>query len=294
MLVLWLLFGFLINLTLIIFTWLGSSLIILGDLSTYSIKSIVNNQPSLAWFILGMCVGFTIGLIHALKLTKQNSYVSKAYKIAIIVIITAFLAGAISARFNPPTELFLKVLPQYTPDNHSAMWHKAFSTKWEFRDSYYQQVKENNHSVFIWGNHNNILGDFDFSANVTKYGGADDIGFGLIAKYNKLSPNNENFYYLLITGNGQFVMGKYSTKQKTSYNRIWQKSTAIKQGNNLNRLRIVCYKQKVIGWINEQRVAIFEDSTYTSSGRIGVMPAQGSGDAVAVYFDNFVVKIQPK
>ena len=44
-----------------------------------------------------------------------------------------------------------------------------------------------------------------------------------------------------------------------------------------------------MGWINNQRIGKFEDNSYTS-GQIGVISGRGEGDAVAVYFDDVVVK----
>ena len=125
-----------------------------------------------------------------------------------------------------------------------------------------------------------------------KIDGSNDVGFGIIARYsqNNQSSLSGNFYYLLIKGNGKFAMGKYSESQGWDNKVDWQKTIAIKQGNNQwNQLKIVCNGKNVIGWINNQRVGRFEDNSYTS-GRIGVISGRGDDDAVAVYFDDVVVK----
>ncbi len=111
---------------------------------------------------------------------------------------------------------------------------------------------------------------------------------------NNQSSISGNFYYLLIKGNGNFAMGKHSESQGWDNKVNWEKSIAIKQGNNQwNQLRIVCNGKNVIGWINNQRVGKFEDKSYTS-GQIGVISGRGEGDAVAVYFDDVVVKEKPE
>lgn len=138
----------------------------------------------------------------------------------------------------------------------------------------------------LWYGHN--FKDVDFSSNVSKISGPDDVEFGIIARY-----QNGNFYYLLIKGEGQVAMGKYSESKGWEDKVAWQNSTAIKPRKNHNRLRIVCNGKNIIGWVNDRKVGEFEDSSYTS-GQIGVTSARGNGEAVAVYFDNVLAKEKPK
>ena len=138
----------------------------------------------------------------------------------------------------------------------------------------------------LWYGHN--FKEVDFSSNVSKISGPDDVEFGLIARY-----QNGNFYYLLIKGEGQFALGKYSENKGWEDKLSWQESSAIKQRKNQNRLRIVCNEKMVMGWVNDRKVGEFEDSSYTY-GQIGLASARGSGEAVAVYFDNVLAKEKPK
>ncbi|MEH1886918.1 family 16 glycoside hydrolase [Nostoc sp.] len=128
-------------------------------------------------------------------------------------------------------------------------------------------------------------------SDAKKDNGTDYSGFGIVARTSDNNKSNKGvkFYYLLIKGNGEFAMGKRIASNKWEHKVGWQYSTSIKQGNNLNRLRIVCDGTRVIGWINDQRVGMFEDDAYTS-GNFGVILLQGSDDGIAVYFDNILVK----
>lgn len=49
------------------------------------------------------------------------------------------------------------------------------------------------------------------------------------------------------------------------------------------------YRKRIIGWINDQKVGIFEDNA-DPSGTIGVISSPSLTDAIAVYFDNVIFK----
>ncbi|MBC6421513.1 MAG: DUF1080 domain-containing protein [Hormoscilla sp. SP12CHS1] len=132
--------------------------------------------------------------------------------------------------------------------------------------------------------------DVYFSADVIKVNGPNDVAFGIIA-----DTKYKNFYNLQINGNGYFVMGKHS--QGKWHNKIgWKKSNLIKRGNNKNnpnRLRIVCKGNLIMGFINNEMVGSFIDQSF-SSGKVAVESGGGKGNAVAVYFDNIIIKEKGK
>lgn len=126
----------------------------------------------------------------------------------------------------------------------------------------------------------------DYSADVKKVSGPDNSAYGIITRIQE--NNNKNYYYLHISGNGYFSMGKHS-KENWEYQINWKKDSAINQGNNTNRLRIVTEGNLITGFINGKIVGAFRDESY-KSGNIGVYSEsnrQGSG--VAVYFDNIKI-----
>ncbi|MEH1975807.1 MAG: hypothetical protein V7L02_21865 [Nostoc sp.] len=133
------------------------------------------------------------------------------------------------------------------------------------------------------------LKDLELSAGTNKIDGSDDLPFGIIARYN----NKHNFYYLLIKGNGEFAMGKYSKTNSWQNLVEWHNSNAVHQANDRNILRIVCNGKKVIGWINYQRVGMFEDGSY-NSGQAGFISMQDNKDDVAVFYDNLILRTKPK
>ncbi len=131
--------------------------------------------------------------------------------------------------------------------------------------------------------------DVDFSADVIKVNGPNDVAFGIIVRASE--TKDKNFYYLQINGNGYFVMGKQS--QEKWDNQIgWKKSNLIKRGNNKNnpnRLRIVCKGNMIMGFINNEMVGSFIYKSF-NSGKVAVESERGKGNAVAVYFDNIIIK----
>ncbi|MGK7931160.1 MAG: family 16 glycoside hydrolase [Microcystaceae cyanobacterium] len=129
----------------------------------------------------------------------------------------------------------------------------------------------------------------DFSADAKKVNGPDNVPYGLVTRIG--GENYQDFYYLLISGNGTWVMGKHSNNSWSPKGK-WRKSKLINQGNQgTNRLRLVVKGNMIIGYINGKKVGHFRDRAF-KSGKIAVTSMRGSGDAVAVYFDNIVAKIE--
>ncbi|WP_292814562.1 family 16 glycoside hydrolase [Nostoc sp. JL23] len=286
---------FIFNLTINILAWIGSSFIIITDLTTYLFKTIGIEQPAFGWLAFGLFIGGAIGLIQSFKSIGQYSYLSRVYFIAIFIPFMLFMAGLITANFPDKIEFFPDTVLFDDFKSPSRNWNKDTLLSIKDGGLFHPGTKNNNFKLSIWGNKNQIFKDFDFSADVKKVNGTDDSAFGVIARTSKNNKSTvrQNFYYLLIKGNGEFAMGKLIASNKWEEKVGWQHSTSIKPGNNINRLRVVCNGKKVIGWINGQRVGIFEDDSYTS-GKIGVISLRGSDDGAAVYFDNVIFKTKPE
>ncbi|MEH2440412.1 AAA-like domain-containing protein [Nostoc sp.] len=291
---LWLII-FIINWIINLLAWLGSSFLIITDLTTYPLKAIGIEQAAIAWLILGCFVGGAIGLIQSLKRIEQYSYLGKVYLIAIAIPCILFITGLITVHFQQNIDFFPNIVLAEDFKYPSKKWTKDALVSIKNGGLFHPETKNNNFKLSIWGNKNQIFKDFDFSVDVKKVNGTDDSAFGVIARTseNNKSSVRQNFYYLLIKGNGEFAMGKLIASNKWKEKVGWQHSTSIKRGNSINRLRIVCYGKRVIGWINSQRVGIFEDDSYTS-GKIGVISLRGSDDGAAVYFDNVIFKTKPE
>ncbi|BAZ10917.1 TPR repeat-containing protein [Calothrix sp. NIES-4071] len=290
LLIVWFIVGFIISFVINTFAWVGSSFILILDSIVYPFTIIGIKKPAVAWLILGCLTGGVLGLTQALKYLQQYSYLSKIYKFTIAIVLILSLITSIILKPQHNTDFFPNTLVQDDFKSPSNNWNISSSAKIKNGGLFYNETKKNNVSTSIWSGNNNIIANFDFSASTKKVNGSDDLQFGLIARYNRQTQSNgDNFYYLLIQGNGEFAMGKLSASNKWEDKVGWRKSNVINKGNSINRLRIVCYERKVIGWINDQRVGIFEDDSLTS-GQIGFISARGEGDSVAVYFDNVIVK----
>ncbi|MEB3311862.1 MAG: hypothetical protein VKJ02_16680 [Snowella sp.] len=131
-----------------------------------------------------------------------------------------------------------------------------------------------------------LFGDADITVETNLTQPSSDLSFGIAAKIN--GKNNQNFYYLLVQPDGSFAMGKRN--QENWDNKVnWRKSSAIALGEAPNLLRIVCKDNLVIGFINNQRVASFEDDQY-SSGQVGLISYQTGGSESTVRFNKLLIK----
>ncbi|MEA5603935.1 hypothetical protein, partial [Nostoc sp. UHCC 0252] len=235
-----------------------------------------------------------IGLIQSLKRIEQYSYLGKVYLIAIAIPCILFITGLITVHFQQNIDFFPNIVLADDFKDPSKKWNKDALVSIKNGGLFHPEIKNNNFKLSIWGDKNQRFKDLDFSVDIKKVNGTDDSGFGIVARTSNTSKSSvkHNFYYLLIKGNGEFSMGKLIDSNKWEDKVGWQHSTSINQGNNINRLRIVCNVKKVIGWINSQRVGIFEDDSY-ASGKIGVISLRGKDDGAAVYFDNVIFKTKP-
>ncbi|MGK7945784.1 MAG: hypothetical protein AB4058_15080 [Microcystaceae cyanobacterium] len=174
-------------------------------------------------------------------------------------------------------------------DNFSAAKKWSLTKGGAIKDGglFHRQPNVKHYGASIWTGQD--FTDVDFSADAKKVNGPDNVPYGLITRVG--GKSYQDFYYLLIAGNGTWVMGKHSdgTWEKQG---DWRKSKIINQGNqSTNRLRLVTKGNLIVGYINGQRVGYFRDPAL-KSGKIAVTSMRGTGDAVAVYFDNVVAKIE--
>jgi hypothetical protein len=280
------------NLAVYFLSAIGSTFILIPEVAIYSLKFFGLQEPALGWLISGLFIGGTLGFIKSLKSTQQHYFASLVKKIALTILLIFALSGILSSNIQTNHNLLSQVVLEDNFQPASYKWQKDNSAKIEFGGLLH---KEKNFALSIWGDKNNIYKDVDLSVNVKKTRGDDNSTFGIIARYNPKdsSINSDNFYYLLIKGKGEFTVGKYPDSSNQVNNIGWHKSSAINTGDSLNNLRIVCYKSKIIAWINNQRVGVFEDSSYIY-GRVGLVSAKSEGNGVAVYFDNVVIKTKPK
>ena len=128
--------------------------------------------------------------------------------------------------------------------------------------------------------------DIDISNEVTMTNSSPDLSVGIAARVN--GEKNQNFYYLRIQPDGSFAMGKH-TKDTWEDKVAWRKNSAIAPGEKVNRLRMVCKDNLIIGFINDKQVGSFEDPD-NLSGKVALISHQEKGSNSKVNFSNVLIK----
>ncbi|MCL2932270.1 MAG: hypothetical protein MGG11_08325 [Trichodesmium sp. MAG_R03] len=162
----------------------------------------------------------------------------------------------------------------------------------KFEDgSLFQQVSKPNWGEWsVWNTNSSShnIQKADYSLDVKKVNGPNNCLYGILTTIQE--PTVLNCYYLLITSNGHFSIGKHSTK-KWKHHVDRKKHSSIRQGDNINTLRVVTEGDLITGFINGQKVESFRDKFYPyKSSNIGVYSTSNEeGNGVAVYFNNIKV-----
>jgi len=266
-----------------VFASIGTTFIILIDCLANPFTVIGVKTPAIGWLLLGLLLGGTLGLIQGLQRTGRSSQLYKVYLATLTIVL--ILQAAAYSKWQSQFDLtaFQKVVLQedFTSPKDWALTKGAV-----IKDGGLFQFQPNVNWVGWSSWEGKTFSDVDFSADVVKVNGPDNVFFGILAR---VSGNiNPNFYYLRIDGKGSFVMGKYY--QNEWHDRVGSKEADIlNRGNSKNKLRLVCKGNLITGFINDKLVGRFRDTSY-SSGKIAVQSARGEENAVAVYFDNVLVK----
>ena len=127
--------------------------------------------------------------------------------------------------------------------------------------------------------------DFAIEADARQVEGSLDSTFGLLVRH---QVDEERYYWFQISGDGF-----YSVEQKWDNEWIllqeWEPSDAIKQGlEATNRLRVVCYRDRFIFYVNDTHLIDLVDDTLRS-GAIGLAAGAYAEPPVVVHFDNLSV-----
>ncbi|GAB4579645.1 MAG: hypothetical protein Fur0022_23830 [Anaerolineales bacterium] len=127
--------------------------------------------------------------------------------------------------------------------------------------------------------------DVRIEVDATKLGGPDTNEFGLICRY----VDTDNFYFLTATSDGYFSISKYLNGEYFSLTEeTFLPTDYVNQGNALNHLRADCIGNTLTLYINEQLIASYTDSSF-SSGDVGIMVGSYNTSGADILFDNFVV-----
>ncbi len=137
----------------------------------------------------------------------------------------------------------------------------------------------------VWANPGLKFDDVYVEVDATKIGGADDNDYGVICRY----QDGDNFYFFVISSDGYYGVGKVlQGEQQLIGVESMPPSEVIKKGNVTNRLRAGCVGSKLSLAINDEPLAEYDDTDFTS-GDVGLVAGSFSDAGVDIHFDNFVV-----
>lgn len=262
---------------------IGITLILIGDYFATAFTVVGIKEPALGWLVLGYLLGGTIGLIQGLKRTGRSSETYLVYLVAAAIFLGLQTVAHTQWQSQFDTSSFHDVVLQedFTSPKDWTLPEGAM-----IKDGGLFQVQPQLNWAGWSSWEGQTLSDVDFSADVVKVDGPDNVFFGILARVS--GDKSPNFYYLRIDGNGYLAMGKYSQNEWQDIVEL-QAPDILNIGNSKNHLRLVCNGNLITGFINEHVVGRFRDTSY-KSGKIAVQSARGEENAVAVYFDNVLIK----
>lgn len=147
------------------------------------------------------------------------------------------------------------------------------------------RVVVNSAGYDLWAVSRQSYGDVQVEVDTTRLAGTSDNRFGLICRY----QDAENFYVFIISSDGYYATA--IIKDGTSSllgQEMMAYDAAIIHGDGPNHLRFDCIGNTLMGFVNGQRVAVANDSTFTT-GDAGVLAGAFDEGGVEISFDNFMV-----
>jgi|WetSurMetagenome_2_1015567.scaffolds.fasta_scaffold289547_2 hypothetical protein len=127
--------------------------------------------------------------------------------------------------------------------------------------------------------------DFALEVDARRVSGPLDNEFGVLVRY---QPDTDEFYLFAISSNGFYSVQKY---QANEWQKLvdWTESTAILQGEDVNRLRVTGQGDKLRFFVNGEPLTLVEDASFRS-GSVGLLATANEKGGVAVAFDNLRVR----
>ncbi len=126
--------------------------------------------------------------------------------------------------------------------------------------------------------------DFVIEVDAHRIDGPADNEYGIITR---VQPDDD-FYLFSISSTGNVSIQKHIAGE-WEYLVEWTASPAVRQGGEINRLRVTCQGPKLRFFVNGQPVAQADDDSF-KSGNIGLLASAGDIGGVVVAFDNLRVR----
>ena len=138
----------------------------------------------------------------------------------------------------------------------------------------------------MWGVANASFSDviIEVDAIQVSAGPEDNNDYGIVCR----EQGDGSGYYLLISGDGGYAILK---AQGGDFEPLvdWAASDDVRQGNATNHIRVVCDGSTLVLFVNGQRLATTEDSTF-ASGDIALTATSYEDELTEINFDDLVVR----
>jgi hypothetical protein len=139
-----------------------------------------------------------------------------------------------------------------------------------------------------WTNPGQSYDDVIVSIDAKQVSGPNNNAYGAICRY----QNENNFYIFLISGDGFYTIGKYTSDSPTitylTEDGKYQYSDVINQGNATNQIRATCIGQELSLAVNGITLTTVTDPTFVI-GDVGLAVSTLESGTAVVEFDNFRV-----
>lgn len=140
-------------------------------------------------------------------------------------------------------------------------------------------------SFQMWALSGQAYRDVQVEVDATRLAGPLANMYGLVCR----CVDEVNFYFFIVSSDGYYAIGKASDEGASLLGQeMMAYSAAIAPWEAVNHLRFDCTGSTLTGYINNQMVAITEDSSFLS-GDAGVIAGSFDEGGVEVSFDNFEV-----
>ena len=137
----------------------------------------------------------------------------------------------------------------------------------------------------IWARTNQEWENIVVAVDARQVEGPADNEYGLICRY----QDTDNFYQLSISGDGFYRLVMWNQGEFTEL-LPWERSSAIKQNGEVNRLRAICSADRIALSVNDIPLFDLTDTTLPLSGDAGMHVGTFDEGGVTLAFDNFVIK----
>ena len=138
---------------------------------------------------------------------------------------------------------------------------------------------------FIWGLNSQAHSDVVIEVESTQLSEFRNNAYGVMCR--AATSNNGDGYYFLISGDGMYSIRRGAVDQIAPLIE-WRHTSAVRQGQAINRIRAVCVGDYLALHVNDQFVAETRDSRYRE-GFAGLSAAVAQGGSVDVAFDDLTI-----